>query len=131
MKRLYRSRKDKVFSGVCGGLGEYFGVDAALFRIIWFLAAFTIAPIFGYIVAAVIIPNAPLEDQYSIYEEESISYEGTNRGNLLLGGLLVGVGILILIRRFILPLIPNLFNEIFWPLVLIIFGGLLILRKKE
>ena len=33
MKRLYRSTKEKVISGVCGGLGEYFGVDPVMFRI--------------------------------------------------------------------------------------------------
>ncbi|MBP6889744.1 MAG: PspC domain-containing protein [Candidatus Moranbacteria bacterium] len=27
MKRMYRSRTDKVFAGVCAGLGEYFVID--------------------------------------------------------------------------------------------------------
>ena len=26
-KKLYRSKKDRVFAGVCGGIGEYLGVD--------------------------------------------------------------------------------------------------------
>ena len=29
-KKLYRSTKDKVLAGVCGGLGEYFDVDPTL-----------------------------------------------------------------------------------------------------
>ena len=32
-RRLTRSSRDKVVAGVAGGLGEYFGVDAVLFRI--------------------------------------------------------------------------------------------------
>lgn len=34
-KRLYRSSKDKIVAGVCGGLGEYFGIDPVLPRIIF------------------------------------------------------------------------------------------------
>lgn len=29
-KRLYRSRKDKMLAGICGGLAEYFDVDLRL-----------------------------------------------------------------------------------------------------
>ena len=36
-KRLYRSRKEKVIAGVCGGLAEYFGVDPTLIRLIFVL----------------------------------------------------------------------------------------------
>ena len=32
-RRLLRSRQDRFLGGVCGGLGEYFAVDPALFRI--------------------------------------------------------------------------------------------------
>lgn len=38
-KKLMRSSKDKVIAGVCGGLGEYFGVDPLVVRIL-FIAAF-------------------------------------------------------------------------------------------
>lgn len=31
-KRLYRSRTDSWISGVCGGIAEYFGIDANLVR---------------------------------------------------------------------------------------------------
>ena len=34
-KRLYRSKKNKVFAGICGGVGEYFNIDPALIRLIW------------------------------------------------------------------------------------------------
>lgn len=36
-KQLYRSTDNKVLGGVCGGLGEYFDVDAIIFRIIFFI----------------------------------------------------------------------------------------------
>jgi phage shock protein PspC (stress-responsive transcriptional regulator) len=33
IKKLRRSRSDKMIGGVCGGLAEYFNVDAALVRV--------------------------------------------------------------------------------------------------
>ena len=34
-KRLFRSRKDRVIGGVCGGMGNYFNIDPVLARVIW------------------------------------------------------------------------------------------------
>lgn len=33
MKKLYRSRKDRKIAGVCGGIGEYLGIDPTILRI--------------------------------------------------------------------------------------------------
>lgn len=55
-KKLYRSEYNKMFLGVCGGLGEYFGVDATLIRLIWALLACSGTGIIAYFIAAVIIP---------------------------------------------------------------------------
>lgn len=35
MKKLYRSQTDKKIAGVCGGLAEYFNIDATVVRIIF------------------------------------------------------------------------------------------------
>ena len=37
MKSLYKSRTNKMVSGVCGGIGEYFGVDPTIIRLLWVL----------------------------------------------------------------------------------------------
>ena len=34
IKKLYRSKKNRVFAGICGGLGEYFEIDPVIFRIL-------------------------------------------------------------------------------------------------
>lgn len=60
MKRLYRSAKNRIIAGVCGGLGEYFGIDPVIIRLIWIL--FCLAGGFGilfYIIAWIIIPRNP------------------------------------------------------------------------
>ena len=59
-KRLYRSKKNKVFAGICGGVGEYFNVDPALIRLIWVLVViFTgfFPGVLAYIIAIFIVPE--------------------------------------------------------------------------
>jgi phage shock protein C len=57
--KLYRSRKDRMILGVCGGLGKFFGIDSTIIRIVFVLLAFTGFGILAYIVIAII---APLEE---------------------------------------------------------------------
>jgi len=62
-RRLTRSTIDRKIAGVCGGLAEYFNVDATLVRVIW--AILTIVPgcivlgILAYLVAWFIMPDSP------------------------------------------------------------------------
>ena len=59
-KRLYRSRENAMLAGVCGGIGEYFGIDPTIIRLAW--AIFCVmggAGILVYILAAVIVPSNP------------------------------------------------------------------------
>lgn len=59
-KRIYRSRKDKMLCGVCGGIADYFNLDPTLVRILWILLSCSGgAGIIAYIVAAIIIPENP------------------------------------------------------------------------
>jgi len=61
-KILYKSRDNKMLSGIFGGLGEYSGIDATLLRLGWVLVTVTtglIPGVIGYIVAAVIVPEKP------------------------------------------------------------------------
>jgi len=66
MKKLYKSKNNKIFCGVIGGIGEYFDVDPVLFRLIWLLmVVFTaFAPgIFVYLISCLIVPSKPREKQ--------------------------------------------------------------------
>lgn len=57
-KRLYRSRKDKMLAGICGGLAEYFAVDPSLVRIACvLLCLYAGTGLLVYILAAIIIPE--------------------------------------------------------------------------
>ena len=61
-KKLYRSRTDRVFAGICGGLAEFFDIDATPLRLVWTLVVvFTgFAPgVLVYILAIFIVPLKP------------------------------------------------------------------------
>lgn len=55
-KRLYRSNNSRMLCGVCGGIGEYFGIDPTLVRLAWALLVCTGPGILAYFIAAIIIP---------------------------------------------------------------------------
>ncbi len=60
MKKLYKSRTDKKLCGVCGGIAEYFDIDATVVRLLWVL--FTLwggSGILAYIIAALIMSDKP------------------------------------------------------------------------
>ncbi len=62
MKRLYRSQTDKMLNGVCGGLGEYFGIDPTIVRLIFVAIALSTGPgmLLAYLILAVVVPPTPL-----------------------------------------------------------------------
>lgn len=61
-KKLYRSRTNRMISGVCGGIAEYFGIDETLVRlavVLLMLVSRVIPFVIFYIIASIIIPEAP------------------------------------------------------------------------
>lgn len=62
MKKLYRSQRDQMIAGICGGLGEMFSIDSTLIRLamVFIGMATGIVPVVvAYIVGWIIIPIAP------------------------------------------------------------------------
>lgn len=59
-KRIYRSAKDRMLGGVCGGIGEYFDVDPTIVRLVAVVFALSGAGILAYIIAWIIIPEQPV-----------------------------------------------------------------------
>jgi phage shock protein PspC (stress-responsive transcriptional regulator) len=57
--KLVRSVEHKMISGVCGGLGETFGIDAAIIRILFVVCTFfgVGMPIILYIILSVALPK--------------------------------------------------------------------------
>jgi len=102
-KRLYRSTTDRAVAGVAGGLGEFFGVDPGLVRVIWLiLSILTLGlALLVYALAAWIIPKEPPE-----YAAIKITPQGNlwprlkSNPMVLWGGLLLLAGVLLLLNNF-------------------------------
>jgi len=65
MKKLYRSRENKVIFGVMGGLGEYFDLDPVLFRVFYVgisVAVAVVPGIVAYILMAIVMPKKPVNE---------------------------------------------------------------------
>jgi len=145
-KKLYRSKTNRVFFGICGGLGEYFNIDPILFRIIFVLLA--LAQGIGlilYIIAAFIIPTSPS----SLDENENKDFMDNIAKNArdLSGEIKQNrswlsssrniLGIIIIIIGFLLfaqSLFPRSFGSFFWslfiPIIVVILGLFFIIKRK-
>lgn len=62
MKELKRSRTDRMIAGVCGGIGDYLGIDPNVIRLIWVaVSIFTVGTgVLAYLLAWLIIPEETL-----------------------------------------------------------------------
>ena len=57
-RKLYRDDINGKFLGVCSGLGEYFGIDPTIVRVVWAFAFFLYgAGFWVYIVLAIALPK--------------------------------------------------------------------------
>jgi len=77
-KRLYKSDSNKVIGGVCGGLGEYFGIDPVIFRIIAVVLIFAHgAGLLIYLIAWLCMPKRNV----TAYQADQNYRQDTTVGN--------------------------------------------------
>lgn len=62
VKRLYRSRDDRMIAGVAGGLGKHFGMDPTIVRILFVVIAFGTfgTGVLAYLIMAIVVPEEPM-----------------------------------------------------------------------
>ncbi|MDW8101119.1 MAG: PspC domain-containing protein [Anaerolineae bacterium] len=137
-RRLYRSRTNSVIAGVCGGLGEFLGMDPTLIRLLWLISAFLGGTgALAYFVLAWVIPEETLEHAQAKQARAGWGagwprgLSGANMGFLVGLALILLGGVLLLDN---LGLIPGfvyrtwrLFWQLLWPLALIALGVVLVL----
>ncbi len=124
VRRLYRSKKNSIIGGVCGGIAEYFEIDPTLVRLLAILIVFLGGiGVVGYIIAWIIIPQNPEQaDEEGKYYFHSDDEKGEHK-NIWSGVILIFLGLFFLIRS----IFPNFILTKFWPLILVIVGiGLII-----
>lgn len=141
-KKLYRSRTNRVLFGVCGGLGEYLGVDPLIVRILFLLLIFGAGSgILLYLVLAFLIPIAPStltgsSSSSSDFREraQELAWELREQSGLhsranWLGAIIVLFGVLLLMDQ-LFPMHWLRWN-LFWPVIFIIFGLLILSRSRR
>lgn len=136
-RKLYKSKRNKVLFGVCGGFAEYFNIDVTLVRLVFIVLALSGASVLGYIIAALIMPEEdgqPKSDDtsYSSAFDEDSEWETkdsseTDRNKKLIGLALILIGVLFLLRI----LIPWFDAKFLAPIMLIGIGLLIILRGRQ
>jgi phage shock protein C len=128
-ERLYRSRQDRMIFGVAGGMAEWMDLDPPIVRLVW--ALLFLAGGVGlvlYIVAAIVIPEAPLRVAGVVQGEPAASGQapaaqpaarrGSGNSGVLFGLILVIAGAWFLIDRYV----ENLDKGWFIPGLLIVIG---------
>lgn len=60
-KKLYRSKNNVKISGVCGGIAEYFNMDATIVRLLWVLGTlmYFFIGVVAYVACVLIVPEDP------------------------------------------------------------------------
>ena len=136
-KKLQRDTKNKVIGGVCSGLANYFGIDAALLRVLFvvlFLCAST--GFWLYIILWIVMPASQgIQNETNYFvspdgttevseEEKNDSPKSTkSKGSLVAGLILIGIGVVGLLNKYI----PEINWETAWPVLLIVLGLFLII----
>ncbi len=135
MKRLYRSKCQRVLGGVSGGFAEYFETDVVLVRLAWVVFGVMtggIGALIAYIFAWIIIPEEPDKANPSEPGGSQHVPDVTGSGQRLFGFILVGVGALMFLNR-TLPvhyrvLFAHSLNRL-WPLLIVALGVAIIVKS--
>ena len=159
--RLYRSRTDRIITGVAGGLAERMDVDPSLVRVVWVLLTIVSGGIFAliYIVMAVVVPErpagvpasraasgtppeAPVPGSWIGPDGQAVPaaapgpaaderHKRTGVGAIIFGGILITIGVWTLVERYV----PGIDTSTIWPIVVIVLGigliGLAFLRPSR
>lgn len=137
-RKLYRSRKERVIAGVCGGLAKYFQLDPVLIRLIAIATIFMGGSgIILYIIAMFVIPEEPRFAQDSSDASQSTTNTSStadpelrNKAVIGIAVFLIGVGTLFLLNQFD-PF--RAFFSISWKIlfgILLISIGLVVVLKS-
>jgi phage shock protein C len=155
--RLQRGREDRIFFGVCSGLGRFFDVDPVYFRLAFVLAVLAGGSgILAYLILAIVMPieNATTEGGHSplrrnltdlrteagqLTRDLGVGTTTDAEGASHLAGRRhprdVGAAVLIVLGAFFLAANLGWLNWIdfglLWPLILVALGVALILRHSE
>jgi len=136
-RRLYRSKSDQMLGGVCGGLGDYLGIDPTFVRIFFFVMIFGGG--FGfwvYLLLWVLIPvegdTEPRDFGERMREVGDDFATAVSRphpkSGLIVGGGLILLGVFWLVEQLNIRWLWWWDFDVLWPVLLMVAGGILLFR---
>lgn len=139
IKRLERSRTNRVIAGVCAGLADYFKIDVALMRVLFVVA--TICGSFGfwmYIILWIVVPEEYVlgpgnindnsdGDTIDITPNEEKNDRKSVNGAMIASLILIFIGLVALVDNFT----PIAWVWKLWPVPLIIIGVILLINSTK
>jgi phage shock protein C len=139
--KLTRSRTDKFLGGVCGGLGQYLGVDSSIVRIIFLLLMFgsglglpvyillwIILPAEGTVQAPISGPEFERRLQGMGDDIRESARAPHPRAGLWFGAALIVVGGVLFVERLGIPWLAWIHTDIVWPVLVICIGVAFLMR---
>lgn len=138
-KRLTRSTQNRVLGGVCGGIGEYMGIDPVFVRLLFLAFLFVLDISFWvYLILWLVIPAADQmenqewpdrfkgvgDDIRTAFHEPKVNF------TVYIGGALVFLGASLLLKQYI-PDVFSLLRNITLPLLLIGGGIFIFIRALK
>lgn len=130
-KKLQRDTNHKVIGGVCAGLADYFGMDASLLRLLLaFMILFAGTGFWLYIILWIVMPagtSQTTSDTVDAVMADGRQMSKANKGSLVIGLILIGLGAIGLLHRFV----PSFNWQMVWPILLIALGLVLLIPKKD
>ncbi len=143
IKKLYRSKEDKMIAGVCGGVADYFQIDPVWVRLVAVLLIFADGiGIIMYLLAWILIPENPdqsstkktkFEEAWGNIKNHKYSRNKTektccfrNNKNIFLGVILVIIGVIALLNS-----THWIDSKFIWPSLIILLGIFLLARRSR
>lgn len=145
MKKLYRSKQDRMISGVCGGIAEYYDMDPVWIRLIAILLAlFQGVGVIVYIVAWILIPENPNQkaktskigkdskEMTSIKTASKVASKTvSNTQNVKDRAPIVGIIFIIIGALFLINNLFDISSKILIPSAIILVGILLLIKRSR
>ncbi|MCR5013145.1 MAG: PspC domain-containing protein [Bacteroidales bacterium] len=132
-KRLERDTRNKAIGGVCSGLANYFDMDPAFWRVLFFLLfVFGGSGLLIYIILWAVMPE---KKDYGTVDEpiqqaagmDVVSEQRRKNNNMATGLVLIALGLIFLFAQYI----PEISWRTVWPILLIILGLVFIIPSKK
>lgn len=122
VRRLTRSREDRMLGGVCGGLGHYLGIDPTAVRIVTVALILSGVGVLAYVIAWVVIPASPPDAP-----EPAAPQQDRRTTDVVIGAALIAIGSLLVVRQ----TLPWFEHGTLWPLLMLGAGVAILITARR